>query len=506
MVAVAQSQDLPAVTDEPERLRVLMHTEGTYPFVVGGVTTWCDLLVRGLPHIDWDVFALTGGNLATSAVELPPNARMAGHVLLWGADASVGRYRRERRSRVRTSLAAELVRGLLGWSTDPLDVVPALVWCRQNPRAIVPSFRDEGTWDRYVSELADVLGEQHEQIGPTPPLDLNRAIQLYQTLSWVARTAAAPTPAADVSLVTADGWSAVPAAVDKALAGTGVVLAEHGIYVREAYLASIRSVDSPAAAFVKTRLARGFTRLTYAIADVVAPVAAANAPWEEALGAQADAIVTIPNGVPTPADPAPPPLNRTVVSVGRLDPLKDVITMLRVAAAVRDRVPDVTFRHYGPVPEGQEEYAGTCRRMHEHLGLDGCFHFMGPTREPSMVVRDADVVLMTSISEGFPMSVLEALSQGRPVVTTNVGGVLDAMLGAGMTAPPGDVTGLADAVTTLLKDPGLSARLGRRGHARVRRLFGQERCLEGYDMLLHSFAPHITSAPHISPAVDGVTP
>ncbi|WP_432502600.1 GT4 family glycosyltransferase PelF [Kineococcus arenarius] len=482
--------------DREPPLRVLLLTEGTYPFVVGGVSTWCDLLVRGLPHVEWSIFAFTG-NVDEPVFQLPPQAQLAGHLHLWGPARTPRRaaVRARGRRRNRVDLAGELVEGLLGWSTDPLAVVEALTWCRRHPDRLVPTFRDEETWHRYTLALSRVLADPDGAGGPAPAFDLSRAVELYQTVFWIARAGAEPTPDADVSLVTAAAWSVLPAAVDKALHDRPVVLSEHGLYVRESYLAAARSSDPAAARFVTTRLARGLSRLTYAVADVVAPVAPANAPWEEELGADPRRIVAIPNGVPVPGAAEPAPRTRTVVSVGRLDPLKDVQTMLRVAAAVRRRVPDATFLHYGPVPQGQEAYAESCRALHEELQLGGSFRFMGPTKDPTGVVRTADVVLMTSISEGFPMSVLEALSEGRPVVTTLVGGVLDAVRGAGMTAPPGDVHGLADAVTTLLTDPDLAELLGERGQQRVRRLFGQQRCLDGYDLLLRAVAARDPAAP-----------
>jgi glycosyltransferase involved in cell wall biosynthesis len=95
---------------------------------------------------------------------------------------------------------------------------------------------------------------------------------------------------------------------------------------------------------------------------------------------------------------------------------------------------------------------------------------------------------MTSISEGLPIAVLEALSQGRPVVTTRVGGVLDIMNGAGLVAPPGDVAALASAVITLIDDPDLAAALGARGRDRVIRRFGVERFLRSYRSLLYGLA------------------
>jgi len=482
----------------------MLITEGTYPYVMGGVSTWCDMLLTGLPHIDWHVYAMTAGpEHRPSLFVLPPNAQLAGHVRLWGSGhdfGSTGTPERTSRLRVRRSLrlgrganrrvdlAATLVEGLLGWEGDVGAVVDALVWCRLHPQSVLPVFRDSRTWDLYLAALNRVLHEEHPEVGHLPDLDLNSAINLYRTMSWVARTGAAPTPENDLSLVTAAGWAGLPAVVDRALRGTPILLAEHGLYVRESYLASVRSSDPLEQRFIGTRLARGLTRVAYRFADVVAPVAEANRAWEEALGVSPQRIRTIPNGVPTPADAAPPPGNLTVVSVGRVDPLKDIGTMLRVAQAVRRRVPGATFLHYGPFQVEQAAYTRACMRLHEELELGDSFRFMGPTSDPTGVMRDADVVLMTSISEGFPMTVLEALSQARPVVTTLVGGVLDAMQGAGLTAPPGDVYGLAAAVTTLLEEPELAAALGRRGHARVSRRFSQQRCLDAYSALIDQLA------------------
>ena len=113
---------------------------------------------------------------------------------------------------------------------------------------------------------------------------------------------------------------------------------------------------------------------------------------------------------------------------------------------------------------------------------------MGRTTDPHGVVRDSDLVIMTSISEGLPMSILEAMGQGRPVVSTGVGGVPDVIKGCGVVTAPGDVHGLAVGLTTLLRDPDLAWKLGRRGHARLGRLFNNEACVEGYRGLLHGIA------------------
>ena len=470
------------------RTRVLLTTEGTYPYAVGGVSSWCELLLGRLTEFDWQVLPIVAAHGKPPVFKLPPHAREVERIELW-SETLPPRRAAARDRRVRgDELPAALVRGLLGWHGEPEAIVERFVACRRRPQDVRRAFRSRRGWAAYLVALRDVLDERVAEAGAPPMMDLVEAATLFQTLYWVARTATVPTPDTDVLHVTAAGWAAVPALVHKALHGTPLVLTEHGVYVREAYLAAVRSGASPGARFASTRLARGLARLAYAGADVVSPVTDANAFWEQGLDVEADRIRVIYNGMQAPAAPIPPPRTRTVVSVGRIDPLKDVHTMLRVAQETLRQVPDAQFLHYGPVTEGEEAYGRSCTMLHERLGLGERFRFMGRTTDPNGVVRDADVVLMTSISEGLPMSILEAMGQGRPVVSTGVGGVPDVVKGCGMVTRPGDVHGLATAVATLLRRPGLSWSLGRRGHQRLERVFNEAACIDGYRDLLSEAA------------------
>jgi glycosyltransferase involved in cell wall biosynthesis len=87
------------------------------------------------------------------------------------------------------------------------------------------------------------------------------------------------------------------------------------------------------------------------------------------------------------------------------------------------------------------------------------------------------------------------MGQGRPVVSTGVGGVADVVRGCGVVTPPGDVHGLAMGVTTLLRAPGLAQRLGERGHGRLGRVFNEAACVDGYRELLAAAARTRASAP-----------
>lgn len=474
----------------PSGPRVLLITEGTYPFAIGGVSSWCNILLKGLADVRWQVLPITATNRSnTPLFRLPPNAEIVGHVRLWSENNTGINMVPSIKDPWKASLPATLTRSLISWRGDHSALVQALLWCRRHPTRIRPAFRSGQAWATYSKELETVRGEQAPGAGTPPALNSMEAAMLYQVLYWIARTAATRTPETDLLHVTAAGWAGIPAIVHKALHGTPILLTEHGVYVRESYLAAARSGDSAGQRFVKTRLARGLARASYAAADVVSPVTAAHVAWEKELGVNPNKIQVIHNGVEGISDTfEPAPGIGRVVSVGRVDPLKDVHTMLRVAVEVVKRIPHAEFRYFGPVTDGEQAYGASCHELHSRLGLVDRFTFMGNTHEPERAMRESDIVLMTSISEGMPLGIIEAMAQGRPVVATDVGGVRGVLRGCGVITKPGDTHGIAMAVSTLLNDSDLARKLGERGHARARSSFSRAACIQNYGLLIAGLA------------------
>jgi glycosyltransferase involved in cell wall biosynthesis len=174
------------------------------------------------------------------------------------------------------------------------------------------------------------------------------------------------------------------------------------------------------------------------------------------------------------------PHEPTLVFMGRVDPLKDLHTLIRAFEIVRGKIPNARLRMFGGVPSGNESYHESCLELIEELGLEGAATFEGRVGAPVDAYHAGQVVALTSISEGFPYTVVEAMACGRPVVVTNVGGVAEAVGEAGFVVPPRDHRAAADAMVRLLLDAPLRHRLGTLARARVLERFTLRQSLDDY--------------------------
>lgn len=166
--------------------------------------------------------------------------------------------------------------------------------------------------------------------------------------------------------------------------------------------------------------------------------------------------------------------------VARLVPIKRHEDFLAAAALVARGVPAARF-----LVVGNGERRAELEALAERLGLAGRVRFVGWRRDLDRIYADLDLVVLTSANEGSPVSVIEAMAAGRPVVATRVGGVPDLVEDgtSGLLVPAGDPRGVADAVTALLEDPERRRAMGEAGRARVYPAFDAGRLLDGIDRL-----------------------
>lgn len=224
--------------------------------------------------------------------------------------------------------------------------------------------------------------------------------------------------------------------------------------------------------------------LNYDFADQVSPVCAYNNRWEREMGVPQERIKVIYNGVDPVVYAAETPLlptrkpNLTVVTVARIDPIKDMETLIRAAAIVRDQVPDVRFVIYGSV--SIPSYYEKCLSLRHSLGLEQTVIFAGHTDDVVSAYRSGDVVALSSISEAFPYSVIEAMMSGKAIVATDVGGVKEAVEGCGILVRPRKHDELAAALIKLLRDEKLRTTLAEEARNKALTYFSISKAVELY--------------------------
>jgi glycosyltransferase involved in cell wall biosynthesis len=179
------------------------------------------------------------------------------------------------------------------------------------------------------------------------------------------------------------------------------------------------------------------------------------------------------------------PGRRLVAQVGRLEPQKDYPTYLAAAARVAERLPDVDFLIVGE---------GTLRPSLEaeaaRLGVGGRVQFTGVRHDVPALLGAVDVFVLTSLYEGLPNVVIEAMSSGAVVVTTDVGGARELVVPGetGVVVPVGRPDVVAAEIERLLADPSAARRMALAARARIQDRFTVEamvrRTTAVYDELL----------------------
>lgn len=209
-------------------------------------------------------------------------------------------------------------------------------------------------------------------------------------------------------------------------------------------------------------------------------------------------ISVVPNGVdvayypkgtvPAYSGPSTPIM---LLAVGQLEDFKGHIYLLKALTIILPRFPNVHLVIVTHNARLLTEYQRFC----EENRLDDHVEFVDSkaTDELASYYSKCDIFVQPSLVDNFPVTILEAMACGRPVVASNVGSVSEQLSdGSGILVTPGDFEDLARAIMLLIKDPQLRSRLGNQARNKIESLYTYqlmcEKHLAAYQKAIRSFS------------------
>jgi polysaccharide biosynthesis protein PelF len=470
--------------------------EGTYPYTMGGVSSWTHELIRMQSHLSFSIVALVSPQSPTKPLyTLPDNVTGVTTLRLQclpSGDSSLGD---EDEKALFHALEEPLLR-LQSYAT--LADLAAII------KALVPHRKQLG--QRLLLDSLNAWNLLMHMYQATMP----KTSFVDYFWSWrglfggLFSLLLPPLPEARAYHALCTGYAGLLLARAHLETGRPCAITEHGIYTNERRIeiASADWLEDPrefnlSVTGNKRELKDfwidtfgNYSRLCYEACDAIVTLYEGNQEFQRMDGASPEKLRVIPNGI----DPArfsgitkkshPP----TVALIGRVVPIKDIKTYIRAVQLLKAAVPNVRAYMLGPDDE-DPEYAAECRELMEYLGLKDTLIFTGKV-DIMQYLGEIDINVLTSLSEAQPLVILEAGAAGIPTVATDVGACREMLMGGSHEEPnlgaggavvrlssPSDV---ADSLAKLLTDKDYYQRCCRAIGERVRRYYSKEDQYKAY--------------------------
>lgn len=488
-------EDLPTAENEHQILDVALLTEGTYPFHPGGVSVWCDQLVRGMAPHRFTIYSIVGISGIEPTWELPDNIVALNPIALWGEPPVVAKSP----IRPEVQLAfTQLIKSLVSPDGGP-DFLEALhqLFDFSQQKSIDGTLRTPATLEALLEVMKIAKSRERPWSNARRVVTIADACLAMDLIERQLRPLFKTPPKVNICHATSNGLAVLPGLAAHWAYGTPLIISEHGIYLRERYLSFDAATYTRPVRNIMLRFFKHLTWTGYQVAVAMAPGSEYNCQWLEANGCDPARIRPIYNGVDAPnfirstTEPDVP----TLVYVGRIDPLKDIETLLHTFAKVRQELPEARLRIFGTASKENREYLELCVHLADALELGESCTFEGHVESVLEGYHAGHIVLLTSISEGFPYTLIEAMAAGKATVATDVGGVREATGGAGIIVPPQDPERMAEACLILLKDASLRHIVGRAARERILSRFTLEQSLAVFGDLYREVTGDMSSAP-----------
>jgi glycosyltransferase involved in cell wall biosynthesis len=479
--------------------------EGTYPFVRGGVSGWVHQIIQGLPQFKFALIFLgsKSEDYEGHKYPLPDNVVHLECHYLWDEVS-----KSKPKACQGNSHYFQDAKKLHDWFQSPDTdydeklVQQLLTGMGQKSGCTIEEFlHSEAAWEQICAS--------HQRFCPDSS---------FINYIWTIRTMHAPLfklasvahqqrQTTGLFHTVSTGYAGFLGTILRNVTGRPLILTEHGIYTKERKI-DLQSIfikehrdylsDAPDKGMeYYDQLWIGYFealgRLIYCNSNPIISLYERNRERQIADGADAARTMVIPNGMKieqfiTLREQRSEKIPLVIGLLGRIVPIKDIKTFIRAMRSVVSKLPDAQGWLIGPEEE-DPGYVLECKSLVNNLGLEKNVRFLG-FQKISDILPQLGLLVLTSISEAFPLVILEAYASGIPVVTTDVGGCREIIEGnteedralgcAGIVVPMADPEATARACIDLLADEPRWYAAQRTGISRVERYYTEEMVLSYY--------------------------
>lgn len=460
-------------------MRICFIAEGCYPYVVGGVSSWIHSMIRTFPKQEFVLLTIIanreiGGKFA---YELPENVTEVHELYL--EDVDWGSVNKKHKSRLNQKEYHALRSLILNHEVEWEEMFD---FFRDNNVSINDLLMGE---DFYHAVL-DCYDQQYPDIVFSDFLWTMRSMYLPLFLALSMEI-----PQADVYHAVATGYAGILGSMGKYFHNGQFILSEHGIYTRE------REEELIQAQWVQRlykkiwiQQFKKMSQVAYDKADVVTSLYQHARELQIELGCPKEKTVITPNGIDYHRMEKLRGVSKEeegyvhVGAVLRVTPIKDVKTMIQAFAYAKKRYPKLKLWIMGPYDE-DPEYAAECFKIVEVMEIPDV-EFTGRIQVTDYLGW-MDMTILTSISEGQPLTILESFAAHVPVIATDVGncrGLLygedDSLGEAGILTHIMNIEEIANAMVYLAENPEERKKMAEVGYQRLMRKYKIEDMKETY--------------------------
>ena len=466
-------------------MRICIIAEGSYPYVVGGVSSWVHSLIRSFPKQEFVILAVAADRSLRGkyAYELPENVTEVHELYLNDADWTKRRRRSRMNKKEYQALRSLILDQQVEWG--------ALFELAQSRKT---SMNGLLMGEDFFNAVKDCYKLNYSQIVFTDFLWMMRSI--YMPLFFTMKM---KVPKADLYHCVCTGYAGVLGSMAKHFHGGRMLISEHGIYTRE------REEELIQAKWVQglykniwIEQFRKMSRLAYTSADLVTSLYERARELQVELDCPVSKTMVTPNGIRMEALadlPGKTEEDQGKINIGailRVTPIKDVKTLIQAFGFAKERESALKLWIMGSWEE-ETEYAQECADLVEAMGISDVV-FTGKVDIREYLGR-MDMTILTSISEGQPLTILESFAARKPVIATDVGNCKGLILGendrfgeAGIVTHIMNVEEISQAMVAMARDEAMRRRMGENGYRRVEAGYQFKHMKRAYRDIYKSFA------------------